>query len=205
MPHSHCRATATTQDGHFVPNLTLGPPIIKSLRDATPLYLDCHFMVSNPAQWVAPAAKAGANMYTFHLEAVEGYNTGGTGAAKALCHAVREAGMHCGIAIKPATPAELLLPYIDAGLVDMVLVMTVEPGFGGQAFMPEMMDKVRTLRQHSPRLNVQVDGGLAPSTIQQAAEAGANVIVAGSAVFGVPDRAQAVATLAKAVDDAAGR
>lgn len=191
-----------------MPNLTLGPPIIKSLRDATPLYLDCHFMVSNPAQWVAPSAKAGANMYTFHLEAIEGYASSSDTCAPAvtvLCDAVRAAGMHCGIAIKPATPAELLLPYVDAGLVDMVLVMTVEPGFGGQAFMPEMMDKVRTLRRHAPSLNIQVDGGLAPPTIQQAAAAGANVIVAGSAVFGVADRAQAVATLAQAVDDAAAQ
>lgn len=161
-------------------------------------------MVSNPAQWVAPSAKAGANMYTFHLEAVEGYKDAACApAVTALCKQIRAAGMHCGIAIKPATPAELLLPYIHAQLVDMVLVMTVEPGFGGQSFMPEMMDKVRTLRKCGPGLNIQVDGGLAPATIEQAAAAGANVIVAGSAVFGVADRAHAVATLQQAVDAAA--
>lgn len=188
-----------------MPNLTLGPPIIKSLRQATPLYLDCHFMVSNPTQWIAPAAAAGANMYTFHVEAVPGYDETSIPAPAVVdvCKAVRAAGMHCGIALKPATPVSLVLPYIDAGLVDMVLVMTVEPGFGGQSFMPEMMDKVRDLRKHWPSLNVQVDGGLAPSTIKEAADAGANVIVAGSAVFGVADRGGAIHALASAIDAAA--
>ncbi len=162
-------------------------------------------MVSNPAQWIAPSAAAGANMYTFHIEAVPGYDQQKQPipAVLDLCNAVRAAGMHCGIAVKPKTPVSLLLPYIDAGLVDMVLVMTVEPGFGGQSFMPDMMDKVRALRKHSPTLNIQVDGGLAPSTIAQAADAGANVIVAGSAVFGASDRGGAVHTLAAAVDAAA--
>lgn len=193
-------------DGHFVPNLTLGPPIIKSLRKHTALYLDCHFMVSNPGQWVKDSAAAGCNMYTFHIEAVLPSLAAAQHPAEpvvSLCGQIRDAGMHAGVAVKPGTPVDCLLPYIDAGLVDMVLVMTVEPGFGGQKFMPDMMPKVAALRSRYPELNIQVDGGLAPDTIAQAAAAGANVIVAGNAVFGATDRKQAIATLAAAVDSAA--
>lgn len=197
-------------DGHFVPNLTLGPPVIKSLRKHTPLYLDCHFMVSDPARWVKDCAAAGCDMYTFHLEAVLGrLGDDGSGvqhpadAVAQLCRDVRAAGMHAGIALKPGTGVQHVVPYVEAGLVDMVLIMTVEPGFGGQGFMSDMMPKVAELRRRFPDLNIQVDGGLAPDTIGAAAAAGANVIVAGSAVFGAPDRKVAIDTLAAAVDAAA--
>ncbi|KAL6774332.1 RPE2 [Auxenochlorella protothecoides x Auxenochlorella symbiontica] len=191
-------------DGHFVPNLTLGPPIVKALRAHTDAFLDCHLMVSNPAQWVDDFAAAGVDMYTFHLEAVD--PEPGPGAeplpdVAALIRAIRAAGMLVGIVIKPGTPVQRLEPYLDA--VDMVLIMTVEPGFGGQKFMPDQLDKVRWLRAARPGLYIEVDGGLAPATIEAAAEAGANVIVAGSAVFGAQDPRQVIATLRAAVEAAA--
>ncbi|KXN69952.1 Ribulose-phosphate 3-epimerase [Conidiobolus coronatus NRRL 28638] len=164
-------------DGHFVPNLTMGAPVIKSLRPHTDAFLDCHLMVSNPEQWIDDFAKAGADMFTFHLEAVED-------AAKTV-EKVHKAGMKAGIAIKPKTSVESFLPYAD--LVDMVLVMTVEPGFGGQSFMYDCIDKVRVIRQKYPNLDIQVDGGLALDTIEVAAEAGANVIVAGTSIFKAED------------------
>lgn len=200
-------------DGHFVPNLTLGAPIVKSLRRHTPAFLDVHLMVSNPAQWVKDFAAAGASMYTFHLEAAAGGDDALAASAAAagdagipavhdLIAAVKAAGMLCGITLKPATPVELLLPYVQS--VDMVLVMTVEPGFGGQSFMPDMLTKARLLRSRFPDLHIEVDGGLAPETIQQAAAAGANVIVAGSAIFGAADPGAVIRQLRAAVDAAAG-
>ncbi|GAB4817598.1 hypothetical protein N2152v2_004644 [Parachlorella kessleri] len=189
-------------DGHFVPNLTLGAPIVKSLRKHTNGYLDCHLMVTNPAQWVKDFADAGANMYTFHLEAaapleeLKSAGEAGVPAVHELIQQVKAAGMHAGLTIRPATPVELLFPYLQQ--LDMVLVMTVNPGFGGQKFMPEMMNKVKVLRGKCPDLLIEVDGGLAPDTVSQAAAAGANVIVAGSAVFGAADPGAAIATLREA-------
>lgn len=201
-------------DGHFVPNLTLGAPIVKSLRKHTAAFLDVHLMVTNPAQWVKDFAAAGANMYTFHLEAaaagddnaaalaaLQAAGDAGLPAVHDLIAAIKAAGMLAGITIKPGTPVELLLPYIAA--VDMVLIMTVEPGFGGQSFMPAMMDKVRFLRSRFPDLYIEVDGGLAPDTIQEAAAAGANAIVAGSAIFGAADPGAVIKQLRDAVDAAA--
>lgn len=167
-------------DGHFVPNISLGPPVIASLRKEFPKpkkVFDCHMMVSNPLQWVEPIAQAGGDLYCFHFEAAE--------EVQPVIDAVKKAGMKVGIAIKPNTPVEKLVPYVDQ--IDMALVMTVEPGFGGQKFMPGMMDKVRFLREKYPELNVEVDGGLGKDTINQAAGAGANVIVAGSSLFGAKD------------------
>jgi len=161
-------------------------------------------------------AKAGANMYTFHLEAVApldaAANENGNASAttvdprvRTLVERVRSLGMRAGLAIKPATPAEALFPYVDAGLVDMALVMTVEPGFGGQAFQPAAAKKCAALRKRSPTLDVQVDGGIAPgASVECAAEAGANVLVAGSAVFGAKDPAEAIAALRAAVDGKKG-
>lgn len=181
-------------DGHFVPNLTFGAPVIASLRPHVPdAYFDVHLMVTNPSDYVEPMAKAGANMFTFHEEACDG------AAANALCEKIRAAGMHVGVAIKPATEAEAVFALVDAGLVDMVLVMTVEPGFGGQKFNPDCCAKVKTLRERYPQLKIQVDGGLAASTIDVAAAAGANVIVAGSSVFGSSDWKQAINALREGV------
>lgn len=181
-------------DGHFVPNLSFGPPVIAALHKACPeAYLDCHLMVSRPYKWVRPLKQAGASLLTFHLESELPNND-----PKAMISLIREAGMDVGMVIKPGTPVEELFPYVDQ--LDLVLIMTVEPGFSGQKFMPEMMPKVRILREKFPTLNIQVDGGLSPSTVEEAASNGANVIVAASAIFGAEDRKGVIDSLRSAVD-----
>lgn len=179
-------------DGHFVPNLTIGAPVIKALRKHTSAVLDCHLMVSKPEQWVKDFGDAGASSVTFHVEA--------TRDPDALIDAITAAGMKAAIALKPATPVEAVFPF--ARRLHMVLVMTVEPGFGGQAFMPDMMPKVKALRERFPQLNIQVDGGLGPANIAAAAAAGANVIVAGTSVFKAPDPAAAIKEMRDAVNAA---
>jgi ribulose-phosphate 3-epimerase len=164
-------------DGHFVPNLTFGAPVISCLRKNTTGVMDVHLMVTHPERWVDDMAAAGTDIFTFHVE-VDG---GAGGDLTPLITKVREAGMKVGLAIKPKTPVEAVFPYLD--LLDQVLVMTVEPGFGGQKFMHDMMPKVRVLRDRCPTIDIEVDGGLGPDTIDVAAAAGANMIVAGSAVF----------------------
>lgn len=181
-------------DGHFVPNLSFGPPVIASLRKANKeAFLDCHLMCTNPSDWVKPLAKAGTNLFTFHLE-----SNMPEGGADALIAAVKAEGMKVGMTIKPLTPIEDLLPYVEK--LDMVLIMTVTPGFSGQSFMPDMMSKVRCLREKFPDLDIQVDGGLSPKTVDAAAEAGANVIVAASAIFGSDDQKGVIDTLRASVD-----
>ncbi|CAI5477418.1 unnamed protein product [Closterium sp. Yama58-4] len=172
---------------------SIGLFVISALRKHTDAYLDCHLMVTDPFAYVEPMKQAGASSFTFHVEAVPGR-------AQQLVAEVHAAGMRAGVAIKPSTPVESVLPLLEGQeAVDVVLVMTVEPGFGGQAFMPDMMPKVQFLRSRFPNLDIQVDGGLGPSTIAQAAEAGANCIVAGSSVFGASDPAAAIAVLRDAV------
>jgi len=176
-------------DNHFVPNLTIGLPVVKSLRRATELPLDCHLMITDPDRWAPGYAEAGAANVTFHVEAA----ADPAGTAKAI----RAAGALAGLAIKPGTPLE---PYLDVLRdFDTLLVMSVEPGFGGQRFMPEVLGKVRTAREHVKaghlRLFVEIDGGIAEDTIGQAAEAGVDVFVAGSAVYDAADPAAAVARL----------
>jgi ribulose-phosphate 3-epimerase len=169
-------------DGHFVPNLSFGPPVIACLRQALPdAMIDCHLMVSEPAKWVTPLQQAGSTSFTFHLESGLPEND-----PRIMIQQIRTAGMKVGIAIKPKTPVEDLFPYMND--IDLALIMTVEPGFSGQKFMPDMMSKVETLRAKYPNVHIQVDGGLSPDTIDAAATAGANVIVAASAIFGAPDR-----------------
>jgi ribulose-phosphate 3-epimerase len=181
-------------DGHFVPNLSFGPPVISSLHSALPdAYLDCHLMVSDPAFWVEPLCKAGASSLTFHLESTLPNNS-----PLEMIERVRAAGMHVGMVIKPGTPVEALFEYADR--LDLVLIMTVEPGFSGQAFMPHMMPKVRELRAKFPHLTIQVDGGLSPSTVDEATEAGANAIVAASAIFGAEDRQAVIDRLRSSVE-----
>nr|XP_008532934.1 PREDICTED: ribulose-phosphate 3-epimerase isoform X1 [Equus przewalskii] len=147
---------------HFVPNITFGHPVVESLRKqlGQDPFFDMHMMVSRPEQWVKPMAVAGANQYTFHLEATE--NPG------ALIKDIRENGMKVGLAIKPGTTVEYLAPW--ANQIDMALVMTVEPGFGGQKFMEDMMPKVHWLRTQFPSLDIEVDGGVGPDTIHKCAE-----------------------------------
>lgn len=171
-------------DGHFVPNITMGPPIITSLRNAVPKdkpvnkkFFDCHMMVSNPEQWVEEIAKSGGDQYTFHYESTKN--------PVELIKLIKSFNMKAACAIKPNTNVEVLFelaPYLD-----MALIMTVEPGFGGQKFMANMMPKVEELRKKFPNLNIQVDGGLGKGTVEIAAEAGANVIVAGTSVFKADD------------------
>lgn len=181
-------------DGHFVPNLSFGPPVIASLRKAKKdAYLDCHLMVSEPMKWVKPLAKAGANSFTFHIE-----SDMPDGGPKALIAAIKEAGMKVGISLKPGTPASAIDEYV--GDVDLLLVMTVEPGFSGQSFMGDMMPKVAELRAKYPTLNIQVDGGLSPSTVDAASAAGANVVVAASAIFGSNDQPGVIRALRESVE-----
>ncbi|KAK4409998.1 Ribulose-phosphate 3-epimerase, cytoplasmic isoform [Sesamum angolense] len=177
---------------HFVPNLTIGAPVIESLRKHTDAYLHCHLMVTYPIDYVEPLGKAGASGFTFHVEtAKENWQE--------LIHRIKSKGMRPGVALKPETPIEELEAKDP---VEMVLVMTVQPGFGGQKFMPDMMDKVRDLRKKYPSLDIEVDGGLGPSTVDLASSAGANCIVAGSSVFGASYPAQVISQLRKNVQDA---
>ncbi|KAJ8682472.1 hypothetical protein QAD02_018264 [Eretmocerus hayati] len=182
-------------DGHFVPNLTFGHPLVKCLRNKVKdAFLETHMMVSKPEQWIEPMADAGVDQYTFHVEPVED--------VPLVCRKVREAGMKVGIALKPGTPVDTVTQYIDQA--DMVLVMTVEPGFGGQKFMDSMMSKVQWLRQNYPDLDIEVDGGVGPSTIEACATAGANMIVSGTAIINSNDPAQVIRKLKSTVTDALG-
>ncbi|XP_003747238.1 ribulose-phosphate 3-epimerase isoform X2 [Galendromus occidentalis] len=160
-------------DGHFVPNLTFGHPVVKCLRSRIPkAFFDMHMMVARPEQWVEPMADAGADQYTFHLEATDDAST--------LIRKIKEAGMKAGVGIKPGTPVELLSAVLPE--VDMALIMTVEPGFGGQSFMGDMMPKVEYIRRNFPQLDIEVDGGVGLATIEACAKAGANMIVSGTAI-----------------------
>eukprot|EP00281_Chroomonas_sp_CCMP1168_P031803 CAMPEP_0206241932 /NCGR_PEP_ID=MMETSP0047_2-20121206/16779_1 /ASSEMBLY_ACC=CAM_ASM_000192 /TAXON_ID=195065 /ORGANISM="Chroomonas mesostigmatica_cf, Strain CCMP1168" /LENGTH=229 /DNA_ID=CAMNT_0053666901 /DNA_START=171 /DNA_END=857 /DNA_ORIENTATION=+ len=180
-------------DGHFVPNLTWGAPVIKCLKPHCKSFFDVHLMVSKPAQWVQDMKEAGADQFTFHIEAVSGEEE-----CNALIKTIKDAGMKVGIALKPNTPASSVFPYVSS--LDLVLVMTVEPGFGGQSFMGDMMPKVKELRDKYPDLDIEVDGGIGPNNIDIVAEAGANWIVAGSSVFKAADPSQAIGVMKKSVE-----
>ena len=184
-------------DNHFVPNLTIGLPVVKSLRAATDLPLDCHLMITDPARWALSFAQAGAYNVTFHAEACDD--------PAALARELRAAGSKAGLAIDRDTPIEPyleLLPHFDT-----VLVMTIKAGFGGQSFLPEMLAKVRAARSHVNAghldIRIEVDGGIAADTIYAAAEAGADAFVAGTAVYGAHDPADACRKL-RALADPAG-
>ena len=168
-------------DGVFVPNLSFGPPVIAALRPHTDLFFDVHLMMTHPRRLLPAFAKAGADLINIHLECADPI-------AETLAD-IRALGKQAAVTLKPATPAEEAFPYLD--MVDMVLVMTVEPGFGGQSFMEDMMPKVTALRQEIDRrglsVSIQVDGGIGAATAPIAAAAGADVAVMGSAVFNAPD------------------
>lgn len=178
-------------DGAFVPNITIGIPVVASIRKCTNLFLDVHLMVEKPARYIEAFAKAGANLLSVHLEADHP-----TRIAEAL-HIMGECGVKRAVALRPITKAEAILPYIDK--LDMVLVMTVEPGFGGQAFLESQLETIRQVRaiidQYHPACELEVDGGIAPPTAPLAVEAGANVLVAGSAVYGADNIPAAIAAL----------
>ncbi len=176
-------------DNHFVPNLTIGLPVVQSLLKATKLPLDCHLMIDEPKRWAPAYAEAGALNVTFHAEATED--------PAGVARDIRAAGALAGLAIKPGTPLD---PYLDVLTeCDTLLVMTVEPGFGGQSFRAEVLPKIRAARRLVQtghlQLRIEVDGGIDADTIAQAAEAGADVFVAGSAVYGAEDPGRAVTSL----------
>lgn len=179
-------------DGHFVPNITVGMPVLLSVRKATHHFLDVHLMISDPLRYAPQFAKNGAGMICFHLESDSD--------PMETIRAIREHGAQVGIAIKPGTPVEKVFPYLPE--VDMVLAMTVEPGFGGQAFIPSVLPKIRALREKAeeiaPNLLIQVDGGVNLETAKLCVEAGANVLVAGAYVFNSPDPNSTVRMLQRA-------
>lgn len=172
-------------DGHFVPNLTIGPFIIKAIRKTTKLYLDTHLMIEHPEKYIDAFVDAGSDAVTVHAEACPGN----------LADVVRQIKVRkvrAGVSVKPATAASAILPVLP--LVDQILVMTVNPGFGGQAFMPEVLPKITELREHFSG-DIAVDGGINAQTAKLTVGAGANVLVAGTAVFGRPDAGQAIREL----------
>ncbi|MEC4015532.1 ribulose-phosphate 3-epimerase [Streptomyces sp. H27-D2] len=184
-------------DNHFVPNLTLGVPVVESLSRATDTPLDLHLMIEDPDRWAPQYVEAGAGSVTFHVEAAA--------APVRLAREIRAKGARAAMALKPATPIE---PYEDLlPELDMLLIMTVEPGFGGQSFLDIMLPKIRRTREliskHGLELWLQVDGGVSAETIERCSEAGADVFVAGSAVYGTDDPAAAVRSLRAQADQAA--
>lgn len=178
-------------DGHFVPNISFGVPVLASLHRSLPdAFYDVHLMISHPLAYAGPFAKAGASLLNFHLECEDDIS--------ATLAAIRAAGCKTGLTIKPATPPQALVPYLDK--LDLVLVMSVEPGFGGQKFMPSALDKLRWLAAKRAELGLgfklEVDGGVDMNTAPLCVQAGADILVAGSAVFGAADKAAAVRSLA---------
>ena len=172
-------------DGMFVPNITIGPSVIKALRPHSDIVFDTHLMIIDPIRYIDDFAKAGSDIITIHLESCENV-------AETL-DKIHSCGIKTGLSIKPKTPVEAIKPYMDK--VDMLLIMSVEPGFGGQSFIPESLDKIREARALYPELDIEVDGGINADNINEIVKAGANVIVAGSAVFGKEDVAGAIALL----------
>ena len=176
-------------DGHFVPNITLGAPVVKALRRHTALPFDVHLMISDPLTYAPDFIKAGADLVCFHLES--------DADAEKTIDTILSLGAKAAVALKPKTPAEAAFPYLHK--LSMVLVMTVEPGFGGQSFMTDQLEKIRALREECEKrglaMDVEVDGGITDRTAPLCREAGANVFVAGSYVFRADDRAKAIRSL----------
>lgn len=176
-------------DGHFVPNITIGPLIVEAIRPVTKLPLDVHLMIDNPDQYIEAFAKAGADYLTVHVEACKHLH-------RTIAH-IKSFGVKAGVVLNPATPVEMIQHIIED--VDMVLFMTVNPGFGGQRFIPSVLPKIRALKELADsknlQLEIEVDGGVNEETAQLCIQAGANVLVAGSSVYNKQDRAKAIAAL----------
>ena len=176
-------------DGHFVPNISIGPPVIKSIRKATDMFLDCHLMISNPCDYVDSFVKSGADLIAFHVESNSN--------VEETIEKITSAGVLPALVVKPGTPAESVFPYLSK--IAMVLVMTVEPGFGGLSFMEDMLPKIKAIREKAdevnPALMIQVDGGIVPETAKKCVDAGADVLVSGSYIFGASDIAGAIESL----------
>ena len=181
-------------DGHFVSNISFGIPVIESVREVTDLYFDCHVMTTNPDSYLEDFARAGADLVSMHIEAIPDP----TGPAE---HS-RQVGLDFGLVINPITPFEGIAPFVE--LCDLVVGMSVEPGFGGQSFLPEVLPKVETAREwvenRGLTADIQVDGGITPDNARMVADAGANVLVVGSAVFGADDPPSAVMEIRSAVE-----
>lgn len=176
-------------DGHFVPNITIGPLIVEAIRPVTQLPLDVHLMIENPDQYIEAFAKAGADYITVHAEASKHLHR--------TVQLIKSTGVKAGVVINPATPVEVLKHVIED--IDLVLLMSVNPGFGGQKFIPSVLPKIRQVKEMAnelnPELEIEIDGGVNEETARLCIEAGANVLVAGSAVFNKEDRAAAIAGL----------
>jgi ribulose-phosphate 3-epimerase len=175
-------------DGHFVPNITIGPLVVEAIRPVTKLPLDVHLMIAQPDRYIPDFVKAGADLISVHVEACTHLHR--------TLHLIKQSGVKAGVVLNPATPISLIEHVLDEQL-DLVLIMTVNPGFGGQAFIPGMLSKIRALREKAnakglSELHIEVDGGINEVTARQVAEAGADVLVAGNAVFGQSDRAEAI-------------
>ena len=183
-------------DGHFVPNITLGFPVMASLRAVTDLYFDCHMMTTNPDVFTGELREAGGNLLSVHIEVFPD--------PEPVARRAREDGLDFGLVVSPDTPFEAVAPYVE--LCDQVLIMTVRPGFGGQAFITEALDKVKRVRElvdsSGLATDIQVDGGITPVTARLARAAGANVFVAGTAIFGQEDPVEAVRALRQAILEA---
>ncbi len=181
-------------DGEFVPNISIGIPVLKSLRKITDMFIDVHLMITTPLRFAKAFCDAGADLVVFHVEADSYQNISDA------IDVVKAQGKKVGLAVKPRTPAAVLYPFIER--LDLVLVMTVEPGFGGQSFMPDQLPKIKELRHEIERRDLdcelEVDGGVDPVTAKLCKAAGANVLVAGSAVFGKADRAAQIAAIRNA-------
>lgn len=179
-------------DGRFVPNITLGPPVVKAVRAATKAVVDCHLMIVEPERYVADFANAGADIISVHVEA-------STHLQRTL-HAIRALGKRAGVVLNPHTPEDTIRYVLDD--LDLILVMSVNPGFGGQSFLPMVLPKLRNLRQMIDKsgrdIDLEIDGGIGPDNARLVTDAGANVIVAGSSVFGQKDRALALKQLRSA-------
>ena len=186
-------------DGMFVPNISFGAPVIRAIRKCSAALFDVHLMIEDPIRYIGDFADAGAGSISFHVEAAND--------PRAVLAAIRASGCKAAISLKPATPTEDVFPFL--GEADMVLVMTVEPGFGGQSFLRETLEKIRALRHECTKrgllTDIQVDGGIGESTIAEAAACGANVFVAGSAVFRSADAAATIASLRRIAEDNYGK
>lgn len=179
-------------DGHFVPNITMGAPVLSCVAKGVPgIYMDCHMMVAQPEKWVNDIADAGGALYCFHFEA--------TSDPLALIHAIHERKMKAGVAISPDTPSTAITDEIAAA-ADMLTVMTVYPGAGGQKFMERCVRKVAELRERFPEIDIEVDGGVSPKNIEVCADAGSNVIVAGTAIFCAPNPEEVITILKSTVE-----
>ncbi|MCK5219415.1 ribulose-phosphate 3-epimerase [bacterium] len=176
-------------DGHFVPNISFGPPVVTAVRSATSLYLEAHLMILNPDKFIPAFAEAGVERIIIHAEDIPDF-------PQTLNH-IRNLGLKAGISLKPQTPLDPILSHLS--LLDTILFMTVEPGFGGQAFMPQVLSKIRAgadfIARHGYPIDIGVDGGIEPGTASQVIAAGANLLIAGTSIFGNPNKTEAISRL----------